>query len=227
MVAARWIVPEENRDEAADRYHEGYKPHVIQDVEAVIVHYTGSTKPRGTRKWLSMADDYFVSVHFIIDRDGTIWQLIALDERGAHAGGKSSKLFDKGNVNGRTIGIEIMNAGPLKFEDGELKTLSGKKFTGAPISAGGSRPERDDDYEYTSWEAYPPVQIDAVVELLKKLSDEFPVLKTNPYMRITGHENVDPSRKMDPGPAFPWEIVRQRVFGEDQTGDLVSSEGES
>lgn len=219
-MVTKWIVPEADRDLAADRYFENYKPHVIEPIEAVIMHYTGSTNPRGTRKWLGMADDVFVSVHFIVERDGRIWQLIPLDERGAHAGGLSSKLFGKGNVNGRTIGIELMNVGPLKFDGEELKTLSGKSFTFAPISAGGNRPGRDDDYPHTSWEAYPTAQIDSTVELLKKLSVEFPVLKSDPHSRVTGHENVDPTRKMDPGPAFPWEIVLQRTFGFEETGDL-------
>lgn len=216
-----WLVPKSDRDLASDRYHAGYKPHVIEDIEAVIMHYTGSTSPRGTRKWLTMADDVFVSVHFIVERDGTIKQLIPLDERGSHAGGRTSKLFSKGNVNGRTIGIELMNVGPLAEKGStEFTTLSGKNFFGPGISAGGSRPERDDDYPHTLWEAYTPAQIDSTVELLKKLADEFPVLKSDPHARITGHENVDPTRKMDPGPAFPWEIVLQRTFGFENTGDL-------
>lgn len=221
-MVTRWIVPESYRKLAPDRYHEGYKPSTIKDIEAVIVHYTASTKPGATRRWLTTDDDVFVSVHFTVERDGRTWQMIPLDERGAHAGGKSSKLFGKGNVNGRTIGIEIMNVGPLEFKDGELWTTGrfAKEFKGAPISAGGSRPERDDDYPYTSWEAYPPKQIDGVVKLLTKLVDEFPILKIDPHKRITGHENVDPSRKIDPGPAFPWEIVRRRVFDEKITADL-------
>jgi len=208
----RWLVPEKDQDLAADRYHPGYKPGVIQDVEAVIVHYTGSQSARGTRRWLTMDDEVFVSVHFIVERDGTVKQLIPLDERGAHAGGKSSKLFGKGNVNGRTIGIELMNVGPLVEKDGDFVTLSGKPFTGSGVSAGGRHPGRDSDYPHTSWEAYGPAQLDALVELLKKLAAEFPILGTDPIARVTGHENVDPTRKMDPGPAFPWDIVRKRVF---------------
>lgn len=214
----KWIVPELDRHLAADRYHAGHKPEVIQEVEAVIIHFTGSKSPTGTRKYLTKDDENFVSVHFIDERNGTMKQTIPLDERGAHAGGRTSRLFGKGNVNGRTLGIEMMNVGPLVFVGKDLKTVSGKDFYGAPTSAGGARPSRGDDYPHTSWEAYPPRQLDALVKLLKKLVIEFPILETDPHSRITGHENVDPSRKMDPGPAFPWEIILQRVFNFEDDG---------
>ncbi len=221
-MVKQWIVPESDRDLAADRYYPGYKPHIIKPIEAVIIHYTGSRSPTGTRNWLTEDDDVFVSCSFILERDGVLKQLIPLDERGAHAGGKSSKLFGRSNVNGRTIGIEIMNVGPLEAHaNGWWSTGKfAKRFDGPMISAGGSRPERDDDYPFTAWEAYSPKQIDGLVLGLKNLVIEFPILKSDPYKRITGHENVDPSRKMDPGPAFPWEIVRRQVFGEEITADL-------
>lgn len=213
----RWLVPDKHRDLAADRYHPGYKPTVIQPVEAVIIHYTGSTKAGATRNWLTMDDDVFVSVHFILERDGTVKQLIPLDERGAHAGGRTSKLNGKGNVNGRTIGIEIMNVGPIEENgEGELVTIGrhSKPFQGTGVSAGGKHPGLGTDYRYTMWEAYGPKQLDSLCTLMRQLADEIPAL--NNRKAWTGHENVDPTRKMDPGPAFPWTVVLNRVFGPDE-----------
>lgn len=64
-------------------------------------------------------------------------------------------------------------------------------------------------------EAYPPIQIAALRQLLAQLRDEFPNLR-----HIAGHEDLDiarmpasddPSlevpRKLDPGPLFPWDDV--------------------
>jgi N-acetyl-anhydromuramyl-L-alanine amidase AmpD len=203
----RWIVEERYRDPAPDRYYAGYKPNIIKPVEAVIYHYTASTKPGATRRWLTMDDEVFVSSHFIVERSGVVWQLVPLDERAAHAGGRSSKLFGQGNVNGRTIGIEIMNVGPLVPRGDDYFTLSGKRFDGAMVCAGGKHPGRDADYEHTVWEAYSPMQLDAVADLTKKLCQEFPILTQGHEDRLTGHENVDPTRKTDPGPAFPWKLM--------------------
>lgn len=212
-----WIVREEDRKLAPDRYHAGYKPGVIQPVEAGIIHFTGSLKPGAAERWLTMDDDVFVSVHFVVQRDGRRKQNIPLNERGAHAGGKTSKLHGKGNVNGRTIGIEIENVGPLvERPNGEIWTTGrfAAKFDGPGVSAGGKHPGRDADYPYTLWEAYPPDQIDSVCRLLRDLADEIPALDNRQAWK--GHENVDPSRKMDPGPAFPWTVVLKRVFGESE-----------
>lgn len=202
-----WIVEERYRDPAPDRYGVGYKPEIVKPVEAVIYHYTASMKPGPTRRWLTMGDEVFVSAHFLVERSGVVWQMIPLNERGAHAGGRTSKLFDKNNVNGRTIGIEIMNVGPLVRRGDDYYTLAGKRFDGAMVCAGGKHPGRDTDYPYTVWEAYSPLQIDAVCELTKQLCCEFPDLTHGPEYRLTGHENVDPSRKTDPGPAFPWKAI--------------------
>jgi N-acetyl-anhydromuramyl-L-alanine amidase AmpD len=197
-----WIVEERYRDPAPDRYGAGYKPEIVQPVEAVIYHYTASTRPGATRNWLTMDDEVFVSSHFVVERSGIVWQLIPLHERGAHA-----KLFDKSNVNGRTVGIEIMNVGPLVRRGDDYFTLAGKRFDGAMVCAGGKHPGLGTDYRHTVWEAFGPMQMDAVCELTKKLCHEFPILMQVPEQRLTGHENVDPTRKTDPGPAFPWSLV--------------------
>ena len=97
-----------------------------------------------------------------------------------------------------------MNVGPLYEKNGVIWTVAeNKKFVGAGASAGG--PPK---YQHTMWEAYPPTQIDAVISLTKKLLVEFPIIKTDPMTRMTGHEDVDPTRKTDPGPVWNWDIIR-------------------
>jgi len=207
-----WLVPKERRFETPDRYWFRYKPEKIQDIEAIIIHYTGSRKAKPTRNWLTRKDGSYVSAHFLIHRDGTVDQLASLDDRCFHAGGRTSKLFGKGNVNGRTIGIELMNVGPIIPRAGDSwMDTNGNLFKGAGISAGGKRPGRSDDYKYINWEAYPPEQLDALQDLLRKLIKEFPSVGEDLKNRLIGHEEVDPKRKMDPGPAFPWEIIRNGV----------------
>lgn len=51
------------------------------------------------------------------------------------------------------------------------------------------------------WFDYPPQQIDAVIELLKKLVGEHDIRPD----RILGHSDIAPQRKVDPGPKFPWK----------------------
>lgn len=198
-----WLVPENRRDLTPDRYHSGYKSYKIKPIEAIVYHYTAGLNPRTSRRWLTLDDSTYVSAHFLVERSGDLWQLAPLTDRCFHAGGMSSKLFGKPNVNGRTIGIEIDNVGPLIPQDGGFVTLSGKPFTGPGASYQWG--------DYLHWEAYTPEAIDTVVELTKKLIVEFPEVGADLNTRLVGHVDVDPSRKIDPGPLFPWEILRERV----------------
>lgn len=51
---------------------------------------------------------YRVSSHYLIDRQGTVFQLVKDTDIAKHAG-KSSLKNGSGNINARSIGIELMN----------------------------------------------------------------------------------------------------------------------
>jgi len=200
-----WLGPEYIKKPSPNRYWAEYKPELIQSVEAIIFHYTASTGTAGTISWLCDKSSQ-ASAHFVIARDGTRYQLVPLTERAWHAGGKSSTLFGLPNVNGRTIGIEIMNVGPLVQRDTMIYSIAENRiFTGPGVSGGPPK------YPHSMWEAYTTKQIDVLTNLTKLLITEFPIVKTDLTTRLIGHEDVDPTRKMDPGPAFPWEVLRQAV----------------
>jgi len=198
-----WLVPECYRRLTPNRYHAGYKPEKIEPIEAIVYHYTASLGTSGTLSWLTDPTAK-ASAHFLISRDGTYYQMASLLERTWHAGGSTSTLFDKPNVNGRTIGIEIMNVGPLLEVDGKIYSAidMSREFKGPATSCNNNK------YKYSLWEAYPQPQMDVVCEITRKLLEEFPLVGTEPEIRMIGHEDVDPSRKIDVGPAFDWNMVR-------------------
>jgi N-acetylmuramoyl-L-alanine amidase len=199
-----WLVPSQQRRLTPNRYHSGYKPGNIMELEAVVYHYTASRRLEGTLNWLCDPKAE-VSAHFVVDRDGKIFQLAPLSERTWHAGGKTSKLFNKPFVNARTIGIEIMNVGPLALVGDRLMQADRKvPFDGPAISAGGPTTI----YKHNLWDAYAPAQMNALVGLTEELVKIWPMLGLEADKRLIGHEDVDPSRKIDPGPAFPWKVIR-------------------
>lgn len=51
------------------------------------------------------------------------------------------------------------------------------------------------------WPEYPKPQIDAVIELSKKIIKEHNIRPD----RVLGHSDIAPTRKTDPGPRFPWK----------------------
>lgn len=64
-----------------------------------------------------------VSCHYLIGRDGRCWQLVEESERAWHAGAGS--WVGAGDVNSRSIGIELDNDGTSPFSEPLMSTLEG------------------------------------------------------------------------------------------------------
>lgn len=193
---ADWLLqyghkPSPNRYPAGSNY--------CRPVEVLILHYTAGYSGQSSINWLCNPSSK-ASAHFVVDRDGQVTQLVSLKDRAWHAGGATSRWRGQG-PNPISWGIEIANLGPLKAEGGKLLDAYGKRYDGPTFVDSTGR----------HWEPYPEAQIVAVAKLVielvalepKLLVDDGPGLP-----RICGHQDVDPSRKLDPGPAFPWERIR-------------------
>lgn len=77
-------------------------------IRYVILHYTGMPEPDGSRTWLCDPKSE-VSAHYLIERTGQIWQLVAEAERAWHAG--VSSWQGETDMNSVSIGIELVNRG--------------------------------------------------------------------------------------------------------------------
>src|SRR5687767_14113752 len=78
--------------------------------DTVVIHYTAGTTLRGAVSTLCHAASK-ASAHLVIDRDGSIVQLVALDTIAWHAG--ASRHLSRSGLNQFSIGIELVNAGKL------------------------------------------------------------------------------------------------------------------
>ena len=212
MSDVGWLVPLAQRMLTPDRYAEGHES--IEVIEAIVMHYTGGRNGEASARWLARADDNFVSAHFVITREGLIKQLASLGDRTWHAGGRSSKLHGRGNVNGRTLGIEFANIGPL------IRELSGTQVTEHKhryrstwsnsieahpweVLTFGTMP-----HGYKYWQNFTTEQLHAGAQLCATIAEK---LGWVGHFPMVGHEHIDPTRKMDPGPAFPWDSFRDLI----------------
>jgi len=79
-----------------------------QAVDILLLHYTGMESAEAALA--RMCDPAAkVSAHYCIDEDGSITRLVAEDRRAWHAG--VSRWAGATDVNGRSIGIELVNPG--------------------------------------------------------------------------------------------------------------------
>ncbi|WP_426122689.1 N-acetylmuramoyl-L-alanine amidase [Pararhizobium sp. PWRC1-1] len=154
-------VPSPNHGERAG----GLKPDMI------ILHYTGMETAAAALDWLCREESQ-VSSHYFVHEDGRVDQLVAEDRRAWHAG--KSNWKGETDINSRSIGIEIANAGHP-----------------------GGLPD------------FPPVQIDAVVELCQNCGERWSIAPE----RVLAHSDIAPIRKVDPGEKFPWERLHAGGVG--------------
>jgi N-acetyl-anhydromuramyl-L-alanine amidase AmpD len=131
-----------------------------------------------------------VSCHFVVEVDGTVSQLARCDVRTNHAGKSAFQGVE--NVNGFSIGIEIVNPGRLNKQG---VSWFGVRYAGALAA---SSPAHKAGY----WLPYADAQITAVLALIAALRAAYPTISA-----VKGHHDISPGRKEDPTPLFPWARI--------------------
>ena len=142
------------------------------------------------------------SAHLLIHRDGSVTQLVPFDVIAYHAG--QSRWNELQGLNSHSLGIEMENLGLLTQRDGawyfgratRVPADSVERFAGASGRVGG-------------WHGYTDAQLRAFFHVSCALRRAYPTLEN-----VVGHADIAQPRgaKTDPGPAFPLEAMRRRLF---------------
>jgi N-acetylmuramoyl-L-alanine amidase len=202
-----------------------------QHVDLFVMHYDVCGTSRQCFKVLQ--DMRGLSVHFMLDVDGTIYQTLDLKERAWHAG----------SANDRSIGIEIANIGAYPnmetLDKWYAKDENGRTFitfpdwmteTGIRTPDFVARPSRNEVvtgpvqnkqlYQYDLTDA----QYDSLIKLTATVCQVLPRIKPDyprdaagelvtvelsdedmaDFSGLLGHYHIT-SVKVDPGPAFNWD----------------------
>lgn len=142
----------------------------------LILHYTDEDDDHSLR--LLTQSPYKVSAHYLVPRtpDRTPLPVYQLVPDGQRAwhAGRS-RWHHQAGLNASSLGIEIVNLG-YDATDAEL-----------PVDA-------------RHWQAFTEAQIAAVGELSQALVARYHI----PQTQILAHSDIAPTRKLDPGPRFPW-----------------------
>jgi N-acetylmuramoyl-L-alanine amidase len=95
-----------------------------KDIDTIVLHHTASNNGQADLAHLRNPKSE-VSAHYMLDRDGKIYQLVGDSKRAWHAG-KGELHGVPTDVNGRSIGIEIVNDGSGKtaFTEAQYKSLT-------------------------------------------------------------------------------------------------------
>lgn len=178
----------------------------LNQLDTIIIHYTaGSSRLSSVRTLLNPSRK--ASAHLVVGRDEKITQLVDFDKVAWHAG--QSSHLDRVGLNKYSIGIEIDNAGVLDKSQDSYISWFGKTYDDSDVVAGIHRNENNLRY----WHKFTEWQIENVLEICELLIQKYNI------KYILGHEEISPRRKIDPGPAFPLDKVRERLFNSDRSID--------
>jgi N-acetylmuramoyl-L-alanine amidase len=212
----------------------GWTLPLLQDkIDQLVYHYDVDGTSRGC--FQTLQDGRGLSVHFMIDLDGTVYQTLDVKEKAWHAT----------IANSRSIGIELANRGaystPNLLKQWYAQDADGRTRVTIPAALGNggervknfvARPIRNEivrgtvqgetlvQYDFT------PQQYDALIKLTAALCTIFPKITCDyprddrgelvthklpdaqlaEYHGLLGHYHIQ-TNKEDPGPAFQWDRV--------------------
>lgn len=216
-------------------------PALQRTVDQFVIHYDVCGTSRTCFRVLH--DVRGLSVHFMLDIDGTIYQTLDVKERAWHAGAS----------NDRSVGVEIANIGayppgeksPLdrwyaRDESGRTRITVPPELDGGGVRTPGfvGRPARDEavvgevhgrplrQYDLT------PAQYDSLIRLTATLCTVLPRIRCDyprdadgrlitgllPPEQLEGYSGLighyhSQANKIDPGPAFQWDLVVEGAAG--------------
>ena len=185
--------------------------------DLIVLHFTAGRNAKSAfNTWTQNPNR--VATTYLVGTNGSIYQLFDPSHWAFHLGIKGSKgVHDK-----RSIGIEIVNVGPLKRADnnGSLLNWWPNVWTTRWCHLKDNAKYLESTYRGMQFFAtYPEEQLGAVVELVRYLCDRFRIPKEIPptnrlrefdasyFSKFTGvasHQNFRKD-KWDVGPAFEWQ----------------------
>jgi len=178
----------------------------------IVMHYTAGASALSSVRAIRNRG---LSAHLFVERDGSIIQTVPFTTIAFHAGPSDWRGFT--GLNRHAIGIEIANIGFLDVRgasgwtrEGLGRTFGEDKVIVAAHKNGG---------RVKAWERFPEAQIHAVMQITQALLGTYPTIQ-----EVVGHDDIAPTRKSDPGPAFPMERFQSIGGGAAGSGNLAAND---
>ena len=166
--------------------------------DTIVIHYTAGASLESSVSWLT-DPKAGVSAHLVIGKSGNLVQLAPFNIKTWHAGKSSWK--GRSSLNNYSIGIELDNAGILEKREDGYYTAFNKKMDNTSVVLARHRLDTIEK----AWETFTKAQIEAVTEVCLILKETYNIRE------VVGHDDIAPTRKRDPGPAFPMQDLKHRL----------------
>jgi len=167
-------------------------------VDTVMLHFCSDVvknpqNPFNVDRIIEIFTEYTVSAHYLIGRDGTIYNFVPENRVAFHAGKGTVPWAPERNnkLNHYSIGIEMLNVGSQEDMKIFMSPVKYKEFAEA----------------HPDWIGYTNAQYAALGQLLKEIQGRNPAIKFD-RKHIVGHnEYAGAKRRTDPGTTFDWSRI--------------------
>jgi N-acetyl-anhydromuramyl-L-alanine amidase AmpD len=176
--------------------------------QAIVIHYTAGWRNQRAYDAISFMQRVGHGYLFI-DKWGSVWQHINLDESYAHAGlsmmPNFSNLAGRTSVSNFSIGIEVACGGRV---DDKNKTSFGKVVAEDQIRSSNFAVHG----KYGRYEIFTPEQEKALIDSIVILCKKFNIHPSN----IVGHHEISPTRRDDPAASLSMGTHKLRAIVADE-----------
>jgi len=164
-------------------------------VDMVMLHFCSDVvknpqDPFNVDRIVEIFTEYTVSAHYLIGRDGTVYNFVPENRVAFHAGKGTVPWAPERNnkLNHYSIGIEMLNVGSQEDMKIFMSPVKYKEFAEA----------------HPDWVGYTDAQYKALAQLLKEIKIRNPAIQFD-RKHIVGHnEYAGAKRRTDPGSTFDW-----------------------
>lgn len=167
----------------------------LTHVDTIVLHATGGANAVSSALHLCRPDTD-VSAHAVIGRDGEIFQLLPFDVKAWHAG--KSSYAGRVNLNNYSIGIELDNAGELQRVGDRFYSYFGREYSADQVYT------TETEGKASYWHLFTDGQYRMLEEVCYLLKETYGI------KYLVRHSDIT-SRKVDPGPAFPFDALKKKL----------------
>lgn len=159
------------------------------EINTIVMHWTAGNTAQGAFNALLSQG---LSYHYIIDKDGSIFELVPEIRSAFHAGCANAGTSECRSVNGNSIGISLVDCG----ENRSGCTTSCIPFDG------------DERYGAACFTNFTEEQYDASARLISQISGRHPGIDLE--TSLIGHDESNKG-KIDPGPYMNYDYLINRA----------------
>lgn len=169
-----------------------------------VIHFTAGASARSSADWFRNPANPGSSAHVVVDRDGSVIQCVSFKKVAWHAG--RSRWKGLTGLNRHSFGIELANWGNLLSSSGVWTSSTGKRIA-QPFLGNHRNGNPGGQRGPIGWEPYSDEQLRTAARIVRALIAAYGVNE------IVGHDDISPTRKWDPGPAFDMAKFRTACLG--------------